>query len=141
MSGTDSTLRPNAMVVRGQLVLARRAHGRIVLAAPEATPTAPTEPVRRPARVAQMLALAHHIERSIEAGIYSDRADAARHLDLTRARVTQLCDLLVLAPDIQEELLFLESVDGVEPTTERALRPLLRTLSWRDQRAAWRKGE
>lgn len=97
------------------------------------------EPVRRPARVALMLALAHRIERQIARGELADRADAARRLGLTRARITQLCDLLLLAPDIQEELLFLESVDGVEPISERALRAIVAEPSWERQRQLWRR--
>lgn len=104
------------------------------------SPDALCEPLRRPARVALMLALAHRIEKSIAAGEYVDRADASRQLGLTRARVTQLCDLLLLAPDIQEEILHLESVGGVEPLSARSLRPLVKELDWRRQRAAWGKG-
>jgi hypothetical protein len=33
--------------------------------------------------------------------------------------VTQLLDLTLLAPDIQEAVLALEAVDGVEPMSER----------------------
>ncbi len=95
-------------------------------------------PVRRPARVALMLALAHRIERDVAEGELSDHAEAARRLGLTRARVTQLCDLTLLAPDIQEEILFLESVDGVEPLSERALRPIASELDWSRQREMWR---
>jgi ParB-like chromosome segregation protein Spo0J len=66
-----------------------------------------------------MLALAHTLEAAIAAGEFADRADVARHLGFTRARVTQLLDLTLLAPDIQEAVLALEAVDGVEPR-ERA---------------------
>ena len=101
------------------------------------SPDARSTPLRRPARVAQMLALAHRIERQIAAGELADRAEAARQLGLTRARVTQLCDLLLLAPEIQEEILHLESVGGVEPLSARALRPLVKELRWDEQRGAW----
>jgi hypothetical protein len=47
-------------------------------------------------------------------------------------------NLLVLAPDIQEELLFLPPVTkGPPPVSERVLRPLLKTLVWSEQRAMW----
>ena len=46
----------------------------------------------------------------------------ARKLGLTRARVTQLLDLTLLAVDIQGQILFAESIDGVETICERALR-------------------
>jgi len=39
-------------------------------------------------------------------------------------------DLTLLAPDIQERILFLESVDGVEPMSERELRRIGCRRSW-----------
>lgn len=94
---------------------------------------------RRPARVAHMLATALRIEKMIERGELRDRADAAVHLGFTRARITQLLALTLLAPDIQEEILFLEVEEGVERITERALRPIAREDEWSVQRALWRK--
>ena len=123
-----------ARVVTGQLFRVRDGHGWSFSDHP---PEPEPEPVRRPARVAQMLALAHRIEAAIESGEYRDRADVARQLGLTRARVTQLLDLTLLAPDIQEHLLGLEAVDGDEPVSERALRRLVREVEWRRQRGAW----
>src|SRR5689334_11468626 len=93
-------------------------------------------PVRRPARVAIMLALAHTIDAAISAGRLRDQREAAQRLGLTPPRVTQLLALLHLAPDLQERVLFLEAVDGLEPLTERDLRPLTRVLCWDEQRAA-----
>ena len=92
---------------------------------------------RRPARVARRLALAHRIAADIEAGRYQDYADVARHHGLTRARLTQLMNLLLLAPDIQEEVLALEFPVGWEPVSERALRRVLGSLCWEDQRVVW----
>lgn len=46
-------------------------------------------------------------------------------------------NLLLLAPDIQEEVLALEFPVGREPVTERTLRRVLASLWWEDQRAAW----
>jgi len=97
-------------------------------------PPAPREPSRRPAKVARMLALAHHLQRAIDEGAVADRAAVARKLGLTRARVTQLLDLLLLAPDIQEQVLELEAVDGVEPMYERELRELSHAGAWTEQR-------
>lgn len=63
--------------------------------------------------------------------------ELARQLGFTRARVTQILDLLLLAPDIQEHIVHLEAVDGVEPMSERALRDVVRHESWAEQRCAW----
>jgi len=84
-----------------------------------------------------MLALAHHVQRAIDSGTVADRAAMATELRLTRARVTQLLDLLLLAPDIQDAILSMEAVDGVEPFGERHLRPVAKTRSWADQRVRW----
>lgn len=61
----------------------------------------------------------------------------ARKLGPTRARVTQLLDLLMLAPDLQQAVLALEAVNGAEPMSERALRAVAHAGSWVGQRAAW----
>lgn len=103
----------------------------------ETPPPAKPEPVRRPAKVAQQLALAHHLQNAIDRGLVADRAAVARKLGLTRARVTQLLDLLMLAPDLQEHVLRFEAVDGAEPMAERTLRAVAHAGTWGEQRAAW----
>jgi hypothetical protein len=95
------------------------------------------ERVRRPANVARMLALAHHIQIAIDRGLVADRAAVARKLGFTRARITQLLDLLLLAPDIQARVLELEAIDGLEPMSERALRAVAHVGMWAEQHAAW----
>jgi hypothetical protein len=100
----------------------------------EFTAVKPQAPVRRPARVALMLALAHKIRESIARGKVRDQADVARRLGFTRARLTYLLDLLLLAPDVQERVLFLEAIDGIEPMSERSLRRVGREASWTEQR-------
>ena len=100
-------------------------------------PPAPPEPVRRPARVARMLALAHRLQAAIDRGEYRDRAELARQVGFTRARITQILNLLLLAPDIQESVLGLEAVDGKEPMSERVLREVARYECWDEQRMAW----
>ncbi len=59
----------------------------------------------------------------------------ARKLGLTRARVTQLLDLLLLAPDLQQTVLALEVVGGAEPMSERALR----AVAWRLCEVNWKR--
>lgn len=119
------------IVVKGSLHRIQVRHGRGFADQPPIVRL----PVRRPARVAIMLALAHAIEAAISEGRLRDQRDAAERLGLTRPRITQLLALLQLAPDIQERVLFLEAVDGVEPLTERDLRPVTRVLCWAEQRA------
>lgn len=83
-----------------------------------------------------MLALAHKIQDAIDRGVVRDRAEVARRLGLTRARLTQLMDLTLLAPDIQAAVLDLQSVDGQEPFSERTLRAAAHAGPWSEQRRA-----
>ncbi|MEO8182404.1 MAG: hypothetical protein ABI895_26505 [Deltaproteobacteria bacterium] len=118
-------------VVTGQLHRVQRGHGKRFVQEP------PPGPVRRPARVAVMLALAHKIQEAISRGQVRDQADVARRLGFTRARLTHLLDLRFLAPDLQENVLLLEAVDGAEPVSERILRSIAHLGSWSAQRSAW----
>jgi hypothetical protein len=82
-----------------------------------------------------MLALAHHIEDLVERGVLLDYADAARRLGLTRARMSQVMDLLVLAPRIQDAILA-----GSLRETERTLRRVARVTGWDQQCDAQSRG-
>lgn len=56
----------------------------------------------------------------------------------SQARITQIMSLLLLAPDIQEELLFLPEVtQGRSTIHERLLRPLTTEIDWRVQKRMW----
>lgn len=124
----SAAAKPGAQTVTGELHRVQRGHRKWF------SPEPPPEPERRPARVAVTLALAHTIQRAIDRGEIRDQADAARKLGLTRARLTQIMDLTRLAPDVQEEILFLKALDGVRPLTERALRAVVHADSWMEQR-------
>ena len=101
-------------------------------------PEKPEAPKRRPAKVAVMVAQANDLQRKLDRGEYRDQAEAAKALGMTTTSLTRLLDLALLAPDIQEKVLFMEAVDGKEPITERALREVVRHMSWVDQRRVWR---
>jgi len=76
---------------------------------------------------------AHQLKRAIDRCEIRDQAEAARQLGLTRARLTQILGLTLLAPDLQEEILFLQAIDGREPLSERALRGAVRVTIWAEQ--------
>jgi len=58
---------------------------------------------------------------------------------VTRARVSQVMNLLLLAPAIQEAILYLDPVEsGRDPITERDLRPIAAVADWRRQELMWR---
>jgi hypothetical protein len=68
----------------------------------------------------------------------ADYAELARLGHVTRARISQIMNLLNLAPDIQETILFLSRVEsGRDLVTERELRPLAALPDWRKQRKLW----
>ena len=102
-------------------------------------PAQSPEPPGRVPRVARMLALAHQIDAMIRAGKIADLAEAARRLGLTRARVTQIVNLTLLAPAIQEPILDLPPVtSGRDRITERTLRPIVTEPAWERQMVRWR---
>jgi hypothetical protein len=98
----------------------------------------PYHPDKTLPRLTRLLALAHRWNRLIEEGAITDYAEIARTMGLSRARVTQIMDLLYLAPEIQEEIL---SGKTLEPVSERAARTLIRIPEWEKQCAVWRKSE
>ena len=80
------------------------------------------QPLGRVPRVARLLALAHHFERLLAEGLVRTQGELAALAGVTRPRVTQILNLLLLASDIQEELLFLPPAEhGPEIITERTL--------------------
>ena len=106
----------------------------------EGPPPETAVPVGRVPRIARLLALALRLERLIESGEVKDQAEIARLGHVTRARVTQIMNLLHLAPDIQEAILFLPlTVKGRDPIREKMVRPIAAELNWRAQRMMWAK--
>ena len=96
--------------------------------APLPQPEAMATAVPAATSIARLLALAHHVERLVEAGDLKDYADAARQLGMAKSHMTHVTNLLSLAPDIQAAIL-----DGGLATTEHALRGSCRVLLWSEQ--------
>ena len=91
-------------------------------------------------RVARLMALAIRFDGLIRNGTVADYAEIARLGHVTRARLTQIMNLLHLAPDIQEAILCLPCVEsGRDPVTERELRAIVTEVDWKRQRRMWRK--
>ena len=111
-------------------------HTRKELRDGEATPSAPTG---RVPRVSRLMALAIRLDQLIHDGVVTDQAELARLGHVSRARLTQIMNLLCLAPDIQEEILFLPATErGRDAVTEKQLRPIAAIPNWRRQRQMWR---
>jgi hypothetical protein len=91
-------------------------------------------------RVSRIMALAIRFEQLIRDGVVKDQAELARLGHVSRARLTQIMDLLGLAPDVQEAVLFLPTVErGEQAIMEKELRPIAAMPSWSKQRQSWRR--
>jgi len=98
----------------------------------------PPETQARTPRIARLMALAIRLDQLVSTGVVANQAELARLGHVSRTRITQIMNLLLLAPDIQETLLFLteESV-GPEGLHLRQLQPIVAVPSWRRQRRLW----
>ncbi len=95
-------------------------------------------PQGRIPRVSRLMALAIKFDGLINDGIIADQSELARLAHVTQPRMTQIMNLLNLAPDIQEQLLFLPRItNGRDPIHERMLRPIAAENSWQEQRRNW----
>ncbi len=123
------------MTVSKRVSFAAGARGRRrIEPAREARPPAPP-PLPR---VTRLMALAIKMDGLMASGAIADQAELARAGCITRARVTQILNLLHLAPDIQEAVLDLPPVErGCDPIVERDLRPIVAEADWGAQRRMW----
>ena len=95
----------------------------------------PSVPCGRVPRVARLMALAIRFDQLIRDGVVADQAELARLGHVSRARVTQIMNLLYLAPDIQEQVLYLpRTVHGRDPVQLRHLLPIAAEPNWQKQR-------
>ena len=86
-------------------------------------------------RITRLMALAIRLEELQQQCPGLTRAELARRGGLSRPRLTQILNLLYLAPDIQERLLWLPPLSGSrEVISEKSLRRLTREWNWERQR-------
>lgn len=124
--------------VRRSFKLDRGKHGQRRLEEKEPAVEQVVPPAGRIPRISRLMALAIRFDRLLRDGVVADCAELARLSHVTRARITQIMNLLNLAPDIQEAILFLPRVEsGRDPIREHAIRPIAATLDWRKQRRIW----
>lgn len=132
-------MRDGGVSVTRKVHFARRAKGRREIRPGPAPVPQRTSDGRVP-RVSRLMALAIRFDGYLREGIVADQADLARLGHVSRARVTQIMNLLHLAPDIQEAVLSLPRVaEGRDPITERDLRPIAAEVDWEVQRGFWRR--
>ena len=102
----------------------------------EKMPAAP--PASRVPRVARLMALARKMDHLLRQGTVANAAVMARLGHVSRARITQILNLLHLAPDIQEQILFLaRTLRGRDPIQLGQLQAITQVLDWTEQRALW----
>ena len=99
---------------------------------------APPQSDRRIPRIARLMALAIRFDHLISSGQVANQAQLARLGSVSRARLTQIMNLILLAPDIQEELLFLScGLSERPPVHLRQLQTIAATPDWNEQRKQW----
>ena len=102
----------------------------------------PALPDGRIPRISRLMALAHHLERLVVTGAVKDYAELARLGQVSRARITQIMNLLLLAPDIQEEILFLpKTTKGHALIKLKHLQAVALERDWRRHRERFRRYE
>jgi hypothetical protein len=129
---------PNVTVTK-QIHFSMRNRGRReICEGPKAVPTVTNE--GRVPRVVRLMALAIKIDGLIASGAIADQTEAAQVGHVTRARMTQIMNLVLLAPDIQEAILNLpRTTRGRDPIVETHLRSLTAETDWQQQRRMWQR--
>jgi hypothetical protein len=102
-------------------------------ALPPLLPRAAGEPAGLPPRVARLIALAHKLETSLHSGQVNDYEELARLVHVSPTRIEQILVLGLLAPDIQEYVLFLRP-EPASLISEQQLRAIAREPRWDRQR-------
>jgi hypothetical protein len=98
----------------------------------------PDVTLERLPRVSRLMALALRFEQLVRDGGIADYAALAQLGHVSRARISQITNLALLAPDIQEALLFLSPIRrGRDPIHLRALQDVAALPNWQRQRALW----
>ena len=134
-----TTTTSTSLTITSRLRLQRREKGRLELR-PNMTPAPiPVARAGRVPRISRLMALAIRFEGMLRRGEVQDLADIARLGHVTRARATQIMNLRMLAPDLQEALLFLPEVEeGRDLVKEWQVRPIAAEPLWPRQRRMWK---
>ena len=100
--------------------------------------TSKTDGTLRIPRITRLMALAIKFQEMVNGGDVRGYADIARLGYVTRARLTQVMNLLLLAPDIQDEILEWGAAAEQPTIAERHVRSVVKFVLWERQRQAWR---
>lgn len=126
------------ITVKRKIQFSREAHGRRRIKPKSENPAKP-EPGSIP-RISRLIALAIRLQFMLESGHVTDVTELAELSHVSQPRMSQILALNLLAPDIQEELLFLPKVTVGRPKIhEKMLRDLTKQFDWEVQRRRWKK--
>src|SRR3954454_14774194 len=129
--------RTQTLTFKTQVHFHRADKGAMEMRRGEAPALAPA-PTGRVPKIARLMALAIRFDGLLARGEVKDYAELARLGHVTRPRVTQVMNLLQLAPDIQEQILFLPEIEGGrDPIKEWQVRPVAAEVDWGRQREMW----
>jgi hypothetical protein len=118
----------------------RRGHGAPKELRTNLEPEEASAPPDRLARVARLMALALRFEMLLRNREVASYAELARLGHVSCARISQILNLLHLAPDLQEELLFLTRKGrGRDPIHLARLQQIVAQFDWAKQRRLWRE--
>ncbi len=84
-------------------------------------------------RVVELLRKAIEWKDLLESGEFTSQGDIATREGITRARVTQVMGMLRLAPEIQEQILYMPDATRRPLVTERILRPIVTITDHQEQ--------
>ena len=84
----------------------------------------------------QCLVLAHQVKKTIETQPGRTLKEISEWLGLTRGRISQILNLLFLAPKIQEEII-LSDKKFIFSIPEHKVRPIIKEIDWEKQREMW----
>lgn len=115
----------------------RRGKNKVLVEGKE--PPKPVKPKGRLPRITRYMALAIYYEGLIREGHIHDYAEIATLGHVTRARVTQIMNLRLLAPDLQEQLLNIPRVErGRDSLCLGKFQSIAIEPSWKQQREMWK---
>jgi hypothetical protein len=130
----------SGLTLTSRIHFRRATKGRLELAGGPKPPVRDEPAAGRVPKVARLMALAIRLQGMLDRGEAKDYAELARLGHVTRARLTQVMNLTLLAPDLQEALLFLPPVAaGRDPVKEWQVRPIAAEPVWAEQRRLWRR--
>jgi hypothetical protein len=129
-----------AMTIERDVYFRRYGRGSPCHLEPGQKPQPAALPPGRIPRIARLMALAIRFEEQVRQGVLGSYAELAALGHVTRARVSQIMNLVNLAPDLQEALLFLPRTErGHDPIHLAQLQLIASTFDWRRQRRLWKE--